>query len=285
MIKKTTLDLLVITLGAALFAFAVAFLLDPNGIVPGGVTGIAMLLCGLFPRLPLGVTILILNVPLFVLSWRGLGHRFLLLSGFGTLVSSVFIDVFGKTLPPVQTEPLLAGVFGGLLMGAGLGIVFTKGATTGGSDIAARLLKVPFPHMQLGRLILLIDGAVSVAAGVVFGSVNYTLYAVITLYVSSRAMDGILYGLNIERLAFIISGKTAEIAGAITERLGRGATLLHGEGAYTGERRNIILCAVRRQQIAQLKALVKEFDASAFMILTEAREVLGEGFMDYENGL
>jgi len=280
-ILHTIFDLLVIALGGAVFALSVSLLLDPYGIVPGGVTGIAMLLCEIFPKLPLGMTVLAINIPLFLISWRILGHRFLLYTGFGTLVSSVLIDVF-TYLPPVETEPLLAGVFGGLLMGAGLGLVFTKGATTGGSDIIARLLKIPFPHIQIGKLMLAFDGCVAVAAGFVFGSVNHMLYAVIALYISAQALDGILYGLNIERLAFIISDRIPEIAGNISGRLGRGATLLRGEGAYSGSERRIILCAIKRQQISDLKKLVKESDPGAFVILTEANEVLGEGFMDYE---
>ncbi|MDR0325975.1 MAG: YitT family protein [Oscillospiraceae bacterium] len=275
------LDLLVISLGSTVFALSVALLLDPYGIVPGGVTGIAMLLCELFPVLPLGLTVLVINIPLFLLSWRLLGHRFLLYTGFGTLVSSLLIDAFAN-VPPIKTEPLLAGVFGGLLMGAGLGLVFTKGATTGGSDIIARLLKFPFPHIQIGRLMLAFDGFVVIAAGFVFGSVNHMLYAVITLYICMQAIDGILYGLNIERMAFIISDRIPDIVEKISERLGRGATLLHGEGAYSGAERRIILCAIKRQQIMDLKNLVKESDPKAFVILTEAHEVLGEGFGDYE---
>jgi uncharacterized membrane-anchored protein YitT (DUF2179 family) len=176
-------------------------------------------------------------------------------------------------------------VFGGLLMGAGLGLVFLKGATTGGSDIIARLLKFPFPHVQIGKLMLAFDGFVVVAAGFVFGSVNHMLYAVIALYISVQALDGILYGLNVERLAFIISDRIPDIAEKISEHLGRGATLLRGEGAYTGTERKIALCAIKRQQIAELKKLVKESDPGAFVILTEANEVLGEGFADYDKGL
>ncbi|MCL2003120.1 MAG: YitT family protein [Oscillospiraceae bacterium] len=282
---QTITDLLVIALGAALFALSVTLLLDPYGIVPGGVTGIAMLLCALFPVLPLGMTVLVLNIPLFLLGWRLLGHRFLLYTGFGTLVCAVLIDGFARLPLTVDTEPLLAGVFGGLLMGAGLGLVFLKGATTGGSDIIARLLKIPLPHIQIGKLMLAFDGCVVVAAGFVFGSVNHMLYAVITLFIGAKTLDGILYGLNVERLAFIISDRVSDIVEAISARLGRGVTLLHGEGAYTGRERKIVLCAVKRQQITDLKNLVRESDPAAFIILTEANEVLGEGFTDYDKGL
>ncbi len=282
---RTALDIGVITIGSAVFALAVTLLLGPYGIVPGGVTGVAMLLCEIFPRLPLGLTVLAINIPLFLLAWKLLGHRFLIYTGFGTLVSSLLIDIFPRLLPPVETEPLLAGVFGGLLMGVGLGLVFIRGATTGGSDIIARLLKIPLPHIQLGRLMMAFDGCVAVAAGFVFGSVNNMLYAVIALYISTHTLDGILYGMNIERLAFIISDRSGDIVKSISGRLGRGATVLRGEGAYTGEARNLILCAVKRQQIAHLKVVVKEADPKAFLILTEAHEVLGEGFSEYEKSL
>lgn len=280
--SRTALDIGVIALGGIVFAVAVTLLLDPYGIVPGGVTGVAMLLCELFPSLPLGMTVLGINIPLFLLAWRFLGHRFLIYTGFGTLISSLLIDLVPRALPKVETDPLLAGVFGGLLMGVGLGLIFSRGATTGGSDIIARLLKIPLPHVQLGKLMMVFDGCVAVAAGFVFGSLNNMLYAVITLYISTQTVDGILYGMNIERLAFIISERSGEIVERITGRLQRGATVLHGEGAYTGAVRNTIMCAIKRQQIASLKALVKETDPKAFLILTEAHEVLGEGFLDYD---
>ena len=280
-IIKKVLDLSIIALGSAIFALAVAVLLEPYGIVPGGITGVALLLNKLFPVLPIGITMLVLNVPLFAVSWRMLGHQFLLYSGFGTIVSGMLIDWFSHLLPAIETEPLLAGVFGGLMMGVGLGLVFMKGATTGGGDIIARLLKFPFPNVNIGRLILCFDGCVVIMAGFVFGSVNNMLYAIITLYISSTAIDALLYGLNVERMAFIISENIPEIIKSISERLFRGATLLHGEGSYTGKERKIILCAVKRQQIAALKRIVKETDPKAFMILVEANEVLGEGFGDY----
>ena len=280
-IIKRSLDLFVISIGSAIFAFSVSLLLEPYGIVPGGVTGISLLINALFPVLPIGMLVLAINIPLFIVSWRLLGSQFLFYSAFGTLVSAVLIDVFPLFLPIIETEPFLAGVFGGLLTGVGLGIVFMKGATTGGGDIIARLLKFPFPSMNIGRLILVFDGCVAIMAGVVFGSVNNMLYAIITLYISSQAIDGILYGLNIERMAFIISEDIPKIVESISLRLGRGATLLHGEGSYTCKERKIILCAVKRQQIAALKSLIKEVDPNAFMIVTEANEVLGEGFGDY----
>ena len=282
-ILKRLLDLIIVATGSAIFALSVVLLLNPYNIVPGGITGISMLIFELFPVLPIGTMILILNVPVFIISWRLLGREFLLYSGFGILISSILIDVLGNVLPPIEIEPFLAAIFGGLLMGIGLGIMLMRGATTGGSSMIARLLKIPFPSMNIGSLLLIIDGVIAIAAGFVFGSANNMLYAIITIYISAKAIDGLLYGLNVERMAFIISEHIPEIVKEISARLHRGATILHGEGSYSGEERKIILCAVKRQQIATLKNLIKEVDPKAFMILTEAYEVLGEGFGDHNS--
>jgi len=278
--KKTKffLDILIITLGAGVYALGVTALLRPHNIVPGGVTGLSILLCDLFPILPLGLTILTFNVPLFILAWKFLGHRFLWLTAYGTAISSVLVDLAGRWVPPMDTEPLLAGIFGGLLNGFGLGLVFTRGATTGGSDIVVRLLKRFFPNTQLGKLILGFDGFVVAFSGLVFRSVNSMLFAALSLYIGTRALDAILYGLKIERVAYIVSEKAGEVAKAIGTEMQRGATLLHGEGAFSGQGKKIILCAVKRQQLAHLKTLIQERDPGAFLIVSEANEVFGQGF-------
>jgi len=278
----------VITAGSAVYAFAVSVLLEPRRIVPGGIAGLSMVVCDIFPVLPLGAVIIAFNVPLFILAWRFLGHSFLLRTVYGTVAASAAIELFGGMLargviPPIDTEPLLAGIFGGLLMGCGLGLVFIRGATTGGSDIIARLLKLVFPGTQLGKLLLAFDGVVVTLSGVVFGSVNAALFAAVALYVSARALDGILYGMNIERVAYIVTGRPVEIARAIGEKMQRGATLLHGEGAFSGNPKKLILCAIKRQQITALKSLVMEMDPGAFLILSEANEIYGEGFGSIRN--
>jgi len=281
-LAQTALDILVITLGGALMALAINYFLAPHHIVPGGVTGLAMMAHYLWDAIPIGAAILVINLPLFILSWRFAGRRFLLYTVYGTVVSSVLIDLTVPYLPPNDMEPLLTAVFGGVVMGAGLGLVFTRGATTGGSDVAARLLKLVIPHMQMGKLMLAVDLVVITLAGFVFGDVKNALYAVVTLYVAVTATDAILYGLNTARVAYVVSGRPDDVVRAIGAALGRGATLLHGEGSYTGEAKKVILCAVGRTQIARLKEAVKSTDPDAFVILSEAHEVLGEGFRDYD---
>ncbi len=280
-LKQYLVDYLIITMGSALMAFSVNFFLEPHHIVPGGVTGIAMMLNFAFEQIPIGATILVLNVPLFALSWRFAGHRFLIYTIYGTLASSVFIDLTAH-LPHSDVEPLLAAIFGGLVMGGGLGLVFTRGATTGGSDVAARLLKLVFPHMQMGKLMLAVDICIIGLSGFVFGDIKSVLYATVTLYVMTTTTDAILYGLDTARVAYVISDHVKGVVDVVTKELDRGATLLHGEGGYTGDPKKVVLCAIKRNQIAQLKEVVKEVDPDAFIILTEAHEVLGEGFRDYD---
>jgi uncharacterized membrane-anchored protein YitT (DUF2179 family) len=176
----------------------------------------------------------------------------------------------------------MGAIFGGLLMGAGQGVVFSRGATTGGADVAARLLKMALPHLQMGQLIMGIDLVIILLSGFVYGSINNVLYAVISLYICTSVLDAVLYGPNVARVAYIVSDDAAEIARAIVNGLTRGATLLHGEGAFTGDPKKVILCAVKRQQIASLKATVSAIDPNAFIILGQANEVLGEGFLRYD---
>lgn len=281
-IRNTLVDVLGITVGCFLFAVAFDVFLDPNGIAPGGVTGLAMVINRWLPvDIPIGVLALILNIPLFIAGWRHSGRDFLIKSIFGTVLSSVFIDLLAGIY--VYTEDaIMAAIFGGVLMGAGVGLVFTRGATTGGSDIVGRLLRIKFPHISMGRLILVVDVAIILLAAATFGHVNYALYSILVLYVSSTTIDAILYGLDTAKMAYVITDRHEDIAAAIGEKLERGATILKGEGAYTGKNRHVIMVAIKKQQIAQLKEVVTDSDPDAFMIIVEAKEVLGEEFSTYD---
>lgn len=283
-LKTVITDVLVIAFGSVLFAGAYNIFLDPNGIAPGGVTGIAMIIHFFLPILPVGVMIIIINLPLFLLGWRSEGRTFLIKSIFGTFLSSVFIDMFSG-MYSYTDDPLLSAIYGGILMGAGLGIILTRGATTGGTDIAGRLLINKFPYMSFGRLIFIVDMVIISIAALSFRHVSYALYAVITLYVSSAVIDGILYGLNTAKVAIIISNIPDKIVCEIDAKLSRGATYLNGEGVYSGEERKVILCAIKPRQIAELKEIVKLVDPQSFLIITEAKEVLGDGFRNHGKGI
>lgn len=282
--KKThyAADLLLILGGSAIFALGFDLFLEPNGINGGGISGIGQLVAHLTPIKAIGAFVIVCNIPLFLLAWRRLGRRFVLGSLLGMLASSIFIDLFA-VLPNVRVEPLLAGLCGGLASGVGLGLVFLRGASTGGTDIIVRLVRQRLRSAPMGKIMLALDGTVAVLTGIVFQDVNRVLYTAVALYVSSLAMDAVIYGRNDSGVAIIISEKYEEIAAAIDRKLLRGATLLRGVGAYTRQDKMVLLCAVKSQQVGRLQELVIEIDPNAFLILQKAHQVLGEGFGRYSD--
>ena len=279
-LRTTILDFIVIALGSVLYALAFDIFLDPNDISPGGASGLAMVINRHLEFLPVGVLVLIINAPLFLMGWRIEGKSFLIKSLWGTVVSSVFIDVFHGIYEYTE-EPLMAAIAGGVMLGVGLGLVFTRSATTGGSDIAARLLTYKFPGLSVGRLMLAVDSIIIILGALTFGHITYALYAVMAVYISTLVIDGILYGSDSARVAYIITQKTRDVVDAIDRELDRGATLLHGEGSYSGTEMNVILCAIKRRQIADLKKVVREIDPKSFLIIMDAHEVLGDGFRSH----
>lgn len=266
-----------ILVGCAVVGASFSFLTYPNNIVSGGVTGVAQIL-NLLTRLPVGVLAAAMNVPLFIVAWRKFGIRFIVYSLIGTAASSAFIDLFSLAGLTLTNDMLLASIYGGILYGVGYGMVYRVGATTGGSDILARLLRRRWPHINFGTLSLAIDGAVVVTFAIVFRRFDAAMYTIIMMYVSSRIVNLILYGLSNSGVCHIITIMPDEISDAISERLGRGATIIKGEGAYSGEDRYVVLCAVKRQQIPALRRIVSEIDDRSFVIVTESHAVYGESF-------
>lgn len=273
-------DAALILLGSALYALGFDLFLQPSHINGGGLSGLGQVFAALTGFDAIGVFVLVANIPLFLLGWKKLGRRFFLGSLLGMVSSSLLIDVFAA-LPAVEVEPLLAGLCGGALAGIGLGVVFLRNASTGGTDILARLMKRRMRHLPIGRLMLAFDCAVVALTGAVFHDVDRALYSAVALVVSSMVIDGIIYGRTDSGVAMIISRHPEAITAAIDQRLDRGATLLRGQGAYSKEERMVVLCAVKSAQVGQLQALVSEIDPDAFMILQKARQVLGEGFGRY----
>lgn len=267
---------------SALYALAFNWFFVPNGIAYGGVTGISMIVNALLGVLPVGVMIILFNIPLFIVGWRIIGGRFLISSLFTMILSSVLIDLIRSFYAFKPMEPLLASIYGGVFLGLSLGVIFANGATTGGSDIVARLLRLKFAYLPMGRLMLILDLVVITAAALVFQKVNSALYGIIALYISSMVMDTVLYGMDYAKVAYIISDKSEALSTAIRDDLDRGATILYGKGTYTGASKNVILCAFKRRQIVDLKNLIKSIDPDAFMIVCEAHEVLGSGFGSYD---
>ncbi len=272
------------TVGSLLFALSVAVFTQPNDFVPGGMTGIASLLNEVFQGTRIGALILLLNIPLLLLSWWKLGHSFALRTVLCTVLSSLMIDLlelFPLIIPFEAAdagEKILAAVFGGVLMGAGLGLIFSRGATTSGSEIVARLLSLKFPHIPVGRLLLFVDMAVVAASVLVYRRWESALYAVIMIFVTSRLMDSILYGADEGRMLLIMTRREKSLSRAILGQMQRGVTLLKAEGAYSGQDKRVVLCAVRPSEVYRLRRLVREMDPDAFIIEIPTEQVLGEGF-------
>lgn len=281
-VKKTLIPFLVITLGAAAYALGFVWCYAPNGIAFGGVTGAAQIINYLIPALPIGVTVIGLNIPLFLLGWKLIGGRLLVSSLYAMFISSVFIDLLTPLRVWEPMEPLLACIFGGLLMGLSLGLIIQQGATTGGTDLLARLLKLKLAWLPMGKLLMGIDLAVIVLAAAAFRTLYAALYGLVALYISSIVMDGVLYGMDTAKVAYIISDRNQEISDSIVKNLDRGVTILHGQGAYTGAKKNVLMCAFKQREIAAIKETVKDIDPTAFVIVCDAHEVLGEGFRDYK---
>ncbi len=271
----------VILLGAAVYALAFSWCYGPNQIGFGGVTGLAQIFHYLLPALPVGAVVMVLNVPLFLLGWRLLGGGVLAGSLVAMACSSLFIDILDAlvTFPPM--EPMLAAVVGGAVLGTGLGLVFAQGATTGGTDLMARLLKLRLGWLPVGKLLMGLDLVVILAVGAVFRSLLSALYGLVALTISTGVIDRILYGIDRAKVAYIISAAPEEITRAIVRELERGVTVLEGRGAWSGTEKQVLLCAFKQRQIVELKALVKSIDPAAFLIVTDAHEVLGDGFREY----
>lgn len=280
--KKQLKSYAIITLGSLIFALSFNWFFAVNAVSMGGITGLAQVLNVLFPGLPVGMATILLNIPLFLAGWKFIGFHLLASSLFSMTVSSAAMDIISLFYTFPKTDPMLAAVCGGALMGAGLGIVFSQGATTGGTDIIARLLKLKFPWLPMGKLILVPDGVVLILAGLAFGRVEAALYGAIALYVSAKVMDAVLYGLNASKVAYIISENWQAISAAILELLDRGATILNATGAYSGQEKHVLLVAFRQREIVEIKKLVHEADPTAFLIVCDAHDVLGEGFREYQ---
>ena len=266
--------------GSAIFAAGFAFFLQPNDMSPGGISGLALILVELLGFGSVGTLSILMNLPLFILGGLKIGKRFFVGSLIGMTLSSVLIDVFAAMKLPAS-EPLIAIVYGGVLCGVGIGIVFVSGTSTGGSDILVRLLKLRYRNAPIGQISLTVDAVVVVLTGLVFQNMNKALYTGITVYLCGKMVDAVVYRFDYSKVAMIVSKEYESIAREIGSKLDRGATFLHGEGSYTGENTKVVLVAIRKQQLAQLKELVMDLDPGAFVIVQEAHQVLGDGFLRY----
>lgn len=276
-ISKTTLDIIYFIIGAAVYSIAVNVFLSPSGISPGGFTGIAAVLNHI-TSLPTGITLFALNIPVLILGYVKMGGLFIIKTAVATALTSFGIDITAKIIPPLKTDAILSSVFGGILMGVGLSLTMLRGATTGGVDIIGKLVNRKYPHLSVGKIILMADGAVIFLNALVYKNAQSALYSVVAIYASTRMMDTLLYGADRGKIIYIVTDKADYICREINGTLGRGVTKLSVVGGYTGEARTMLMCIVRAHEAAAVHDAVRQYDNRAFIVVTDAGEIIGEGF-------
>lgn len=272
-------DLLFYLAGSLIYAVSVNAFTVPNHIVLGGITGISTLI-NFQTGWPIGMLSLFLNIPVFICAIVEIGYKLVGKTMVATVIVSVMIDAIGMVIPKYVGSQMLAAIFGGCLEGIGLSLIFMRGATTGGTDLIARVLGRHFRTMSMGRLMLCVDLVIILVSAVVYGTIESALYGGIAIFVSTKLIDTVLYGTDIGtgKVLFIMSEKSAEISREILSSMDRGVTVLKSRGAYSGREGEVLLCAVRRYEVYKVKDLVHAIDKSAFMIVGDAGEITGEGF-------
>ena len=283
-LKELMLDFLYIVAGSVVFAISIDSFTAPNNIAAGGLTGIATLLNYLF-NTPIGMIVLILNIPISIWAIVDIGYKFVIKTGFAIVISSVLIDVFALFLPVYRGDMIITSLIAGVLQGVGLALVLVRGVTTGGTDMIARLLSNRFRHLSTGKFLLAIDGMIVLAAMLVFRNLESAVYACIVIFVSTAIIDAILYGTDVGtgKMLFIISPKVEEVADVIFKELDRGVTFLKSRGGYTKIDGEILFCAVRRFEVHALTKIVRRVDPNAFVIVGDAGEISGEGFKSHRS--
>ncbi len=275
-VKDFFIDTFIFILGGVAFSVAVNCFLSKNNILNGGFTGIATVLNYLL-KLPIGTTIFVMNIPLFIVAFKKLGARFVYRTIWATLITSTLIDI-GIILPVYKNDLLLSAIFGGALVGIALGIVFIRNATTGGIDIIAKLVQINNPHISMGKSILIFDAFVIALGGIVYRNVESMLYAAVVIFVSTQVVDYIIYGVSRGAMVMIISEKSDHIRQMIINDFNRGVTILKAQGGYSKNDKNVLLCACHDNEAQKLIKKIKIADENAFFIVTQSKQILGNGF-------
>jgi len=274
------LDVLKTVVGCAAFGLGFSLFLEPNNLNSGGISGLAMVIQHILGFGSVGTIVAIINLPLFALAGMKVGKKFFWGSLLGMLLLSTFIDLFAM-LPKPETESLVGALYGGVICGFGGGLVFSSGFSTGGSDIVVRLVKKKWQYIPLGIITTCFDLCIAVLTAIVFKNINQALYCGVAIFVTGRVVDAVVYSFDYSKVALIITQKHEEVAQRLGKELHRGATFLDGQGSYSHKDTKVVLTAVKRQQIADMKKIVVEIDPDAFIIVQEAHQVLGDGFTRY----
>ena len=268
---------IVITFAACIYAVGISMFLDPNNLAPGGLTGAAVILTRIIP-ITLGTLIVIMNIPIMILGAWKFGARFTLSTLYTLVVSSAFMEVFERMGYVITHDKILAALVGGTLMGAGMGLCLRMETTTGGIDIIIKVLRQKYRQVKSGEMYLIIDGLILAAAALYFKDIEVSMYAGVAIVVSTYILDKVLYGSDEAKLVYIVSNKRKIIATRMMVELNMGVTLVEGKGAYNMENTEVIMCVMHKQNLTKVRNLVSEVDTEAFMIVSSATEVFGEGF-------
>ena len=284
MLKKEGKKLVLLLVGILIYDIGTHAVVEPAQVAPGGAIGVALLVNHL-TNLPIGMMTMATNIPLLILAWFYLSRRFAVTTAVTTALSSLVLDVLVAPLCPVYTgDRFLCSLYGGVVIGVGMALIFLAGTTTGGSDILGYLLQKKRPQMSIGRALLLVDGIVLVVSIFVFGNIDAALFGLVTLFAQTKVIDGIIYGGEVSTMATVVTKKPEAIAERVIVDLDRSATLLKAQGAYSKEDTTMLLCTVRKSQFPRLKRIIYETDPDAFMMATETSEVLGFGFKELKEG-
>ena len=277
-LRRQLVKYFLIVLGSVIYAIGFQAFMFPNRIVSGGISGVSMIL-NHFTHWPVGMMVIAMNIPLFLVAWRHFGLDYLIGSLVGTAVSSICVDLFASTGIVATADPMLGSIIGGVIKGAGMGIIYYVGASTGGIDIVAKMLREKYQQINFGTMVLILDIVIVVVYALVLDQTQSAMYSLIGMYVVSKVVDLALYGIDNSSLCYIVSEKSEALTQEILSgHVHRGVTILEGEGAYSHQRKNVILCVIKRTQMGEMRRLVRRVDEHAFFIVTDAKNVFGTGF-------
>lgn len=274
---KYFLDALILVIGSGLVALGLSMFTIPNDIAPGGVSGISTALSHIV-KMPVGMLMLIFNIPLLVLAWRRLGLKPLAKTFTATILLSFGIDIFSVILPGYTNNMLLASLMGGVVMGAGLGILLSRGISTGGTDLLGLMLVKLHHGLSMGQLLMLIDTAIVLFAALVFKNIEVALYSLVTLFITSKTIDAIQQGVDHAKVVYIVTTQADALLKRLAQEMGRGVTVLPALGGFTGEAKSVLMTIARRSEVSLTLQVIRELDPCAFTILSDATSVHGEGF-------
>lgn len=277
--KRIFYDLVYDIIGCALFSAGIYTFIQPANIAPGGLSGITLMINHVVPSLPIGLLMYLFNIPLLILAWFLLGRRMTKKTIITVSINTIMLDIIIPLIVPAyHGDRLLSSVFGGILVGAGLALVFMRGSTTGGTDTLAWLIRLKIPHFSIGKALLAIDSLILLVSIYVYHDLESGLYGMISMFCTTKVIDTIIYGFDKGNMIMVFSPKNSEIAKKIMDDIGRGVTFLEGSGAYSCSKAQVLICAIRKHQYARIKSIIFDIDPNAFVTASEVSEILGEGF-------